>query len=244
MTLYHVARRDGTPVFLHPFVKSGSTLNITSTTELQGKYGAEPRVESLTLLRNDLYRRIESDVKAWINERRFIPRFLIASAVFLVAFLFMSLVIRDPIPIVDEFLIGGGLAVFAFIAVGRRFEQSRTAGDLRIMLRSKVDGVVFLEEPFVREIEDFLHHLEEKSSDYQQGVETHDIERARHLKATYPEDTARVITYLRILISQNPYKGLQKQMKRQRFFGKTATAVENGTVSPAVVLLLQTFQRM
>jgi hypothetical protein len=59
-------------------------------------------------------------VRAWINERRFIPRFLIASAVFLVVYLFMSLVIIDPIPVVDEVLIAGGVAIFSFVIAGRR----------------------------------------------------------------------------------------------------------------------------
>jgi hypothetical protein len=243
MTLYHFARRDGTPLFLHPFLKPGSTLEITSTTELQGKYGAEPRVESLTLLRNDLYRRIESDVRTWINERRFIPRFLISSAVFMLVFLFMSLVLRDPIPIVDEFLVSGGLAVFTYLVVGRRFEHSRTAGDVRVMLRSKVDGVVFTESPFVREVEELLHYLEERSEDLRSGPDDYAIERARNFKSDYPEDSARVITYLRILISRKPYRDLQKQMRRPRFSGKTMTAVENGTMTTAVVLLLQTLQR-
>lgn len=160
MNLYHLTRRDGTPLFVHPFVAPGSTLEIDSSTELHGKYGSEPRVESLTLLRNELYRRIDADVRTWIGEQRFIPRFLISAAAFLISFLFMSLVIRDPIPIVDELLISLAIATVVFIAVGKRFVQSEPAGKRRIMLRSKVDGIVFTESPFVREVETILHRME------------------------------------------------------------------------------------
>jgi hypothetical protein len=242
VTLYHLSRRDGTPLFLHPFRKSGTTLEISQSDELRGRYGTEPRIESLTALRNDLYRRIEQDVRVWINERRFIPRFLIASAVFLVIYLFMSLVIRDPIPVADEVLIAGGVAVFAFILVGRRFEQSHLAGDRRVTLRSKVDGVVFSEDPFVHRLEALLHSVELYPKDRIAGEDEELLVEARNLKAEYPDETARVIGQLRLLMTDPRYRNLEKQMKRSYLSGKTAEAVEHGTIVPAAVTMLHVLQ--
>ena len=160
ITIYHLSRRDGTALFLHPMMKPGSMLDLSSEVELVGKYGNEPRVESVTMLRNELYRRIEDDVRDWINERRFIPRFLIAAGVFLVIYLFLAVVIRDPLPVLDETLIGLAVAALAFVVTGRRFEQSKAASQRRVQLRSKVDGVVFSEDPFVVEVEALLQQLE------------------------------------------------------------------------------------
>lgn len=242
VTLYHLSRRDGTSLFLHPFRKAGSILEVGSSTELRGRYGSEPRVESLTLFRNELYRRIERDVRNWINERRFIPRFLIASAAFLVVYLFMSLIIRDPIPVVDEVLIAGGVAIFTFVIVGRYFEQSRLAGERRVTLRSKVDNAVFSEDPFVHELEKLLHTIELFPNDRIASEDEEVMEHARAVRSAYPDDTARVITHLRTLLQQPDYRELEKQMKRGRLTGKTAEAVEHGTLVPATVTLLYALQ--
>ncbi len=217
-------------------------MEIGQSDELRGRYGTEPRVESLTTLRNDLYRRIEQDVRAWINERRFIPRFLIASAVFLVVYLFMSLVIIDPIPVVDEVLIAGGVAIFSFVIAGRRFEQSHPAGDRRVTLRSKVDGVVFSEDPFVRRLEALLHSVELYPKDRIAGEDEELLAEARNLKSEYPDETARVIGQLRLLMAEPRYRNLEKQMKRSYLSGKTAEAVEHGTVVPAAVTMLHVLQ--
>jgi len=241
LTIYHLRRTDGTSFFLHPFRKPGSTLEIDRSTELVGRYGVEPRVESLTQLRNDLYRRIEDDVRGWINERRFIPRFLAASAVFLVVYLFLSLVIRDPLPVIDEVLIALGVSVFGFIVVGRRFEQSRTAGDRRITLRAKIDGVVFSQSPFVMRLERLFQRLEEVEPG---GVsDAEDIRsEADAIRNEFPDDTARIIADLRSLIALPPYRRLDAQLKKGRLVGKTAAEVEHGTLVPAAVLLLRVLQ--
>jgi hypothetical protein len=241
ITIYHLRRTDGTSFFLHPFKKAGSTFEIDRSTELVGLYGVEPRVESLTQLRNDLYRRIEDDVRAWINERRFIPRFLVASGAFLVVYLFLSLVIRDPVPVVDEVLIGLGVAIFTFVIVGRRFEQSRVAGDRRIALRAKIDGVVFSQSPFVMRLERLFQRLEEVDPD---GLPVPEDIRSEGdaIRKEFPDDTARIIADLRALIALPPYRRLDAQVKKGRLTGKTATEVEHGTLVPAAVLLLRVLQ--
>lgn len=242
VTLYHLSRRDGTSLFVHPFSKAGSILEIDSSTELRGRYGAEPRVESLTLFRNELYRRIEQDVRNWINERRFIPRFLLAAGAFVLIYLFLSLIIRDPIPLVDEFLIAGGVGIFVFIVVGRRFEQSKTAGDRRVTLRAKVDNAVFSEDPFVHDLETIFHDLEQLPKETIEVADERTIDKARALRETHPQDTARLISYLRTFLSNSDYRELEKQMKRGRLSGKIGEAVKHGSLVPATVMLFYLLQ--
>ena len=79
----HIFGKDGSSLFLHPFSEEDKTTDLLEHADIEGKYGQEPRVESLVLLRNELYRVIESQVKRWISEQRFIPRFLISAGVFL-----------------------------------------------------------------------------------------------------------------------------------------------------------------
>ena len=237
ITIFHVSRRDGTALFLHPFVKKGTMMDLANSVELIGRYGMEPRVESLTMLRNELYRRIESDVRDWINERRFVPRFLIAAGAFLVVYLFLAAVIRDPLPVLDETLVGLAAGAVTFVLVGRRFEQSKVASQRRVSLRTKVDAVVFSEEPGVHAVEELLHqleHLEPEEDDYSDSARA----AARSLWTEHRELSTEIVSHLRMLVGEKPYRELSKQMKRGRVSAQMRQQTTDGTVSAGAVHLL------
>ncbi len=242
ITIYHLGRRDGTALFVHPLTKPGSMLQQAEQTDLIGRYGREPRVESITMLRNELYRRIEQDVRDWSNERRFIPRFLIAAGLFLIAYLFMALVIRDPLPIIDEVLIGLGVGIFGFIIAGRRFEQSGAASQRRVALRAKVDGVVFSEDPFVHEVESILHEVEtlpETTGEFSEEL----ADKAIHLRHTYPSQTVELQEHLRQMIASPRYRSLAKQVRSGKIKPSMREKIDHGTVVPAAVQLFALLQR-
>ncbi len=131
--------------------------------ELKGRYGKEPRVEALTMFRNVLYRIIEEGVNDWIGEKRFLPKFLVASGVFLFGYLFFTFVVRDPLPILDEIAIAIAGSIGVFFLMGRRDKQSDPAMKKRIALRTKVDRIVFESSRFVRKMEEVLSESEEES---------------------------------------------------------------------------------
>ncbi|POR05300.1 hypothetical protein AU468_02090 [Alkalispirochaeta sphaeroplastigenens] len=240
VTLYHLALCDGTSLFLHPFVTRGALLQVTASTPVEGLFGAEPRVEALTHLRNELYRRIEEDVRDWINEKRFIPRFLIASGVFLVVFFFLALVVHTPIPLVDELLGSTAAGVVAFLAVGRHFERSRSASRRRLSLRAKIDGAVFQEHPFVQRLEQVLRRLERAEPTMDSVIGGED---SRFLWEEYPDHTARVVELLRLQITGKPYRALSRAMKQGELPGNLAQAVEEGILHPVMVLLYHEIRR-
>ena len=62
-----------------------------------------------------IYREADDVVSLWIQNRRYIPRLVISAVVFLFSYFFFTLVIRDPIPMIDEILIGLLLATLAWI---------------------------------------------------------------------------------------------------------------------------------
>jgi hypothetical protein len=163
--IFHVYRNDGTPLFLHPFGGKRRIVDILEGRSVDGLYGKEPRVESLTMFRNELYRIIERDVKEWISEVRFLPRFLMAAAVFVLAYLFLALVVRDPLPIIDEIAIALGGAIVTYFVVGRRYLRSGAAAKRRISLRTKVDNIVFHESELAEDFETLLAKTEEADAD-------------------------------------------------------------------------------
>ncbi len=242
ITIYHLSRRDGTALFVHPLTKRGSMLQHVEHTELIGRYGQEPRVESITMLRNELYRRIEHDVRDWSNERRFIPRFLIAAALFLVVYLFMALVIRDPLPIVDEILIGLAVGAFGFIVAGRKFEQSRAASQRRVALRAKVDAVIFSEDPFVHRAESLFRELEAIPPDSAE-VPPQLVEEAAELRRTYPEHTVELQEHLRTMMGVAPYRSLAKQIRTGKIRSTMREKIDHGTAVPAAIRLFHLLQK-
>ncbi len=163
--IFHVSRSNGTPLFLHPFDSETKLFKVMEKEHMDGLYGSEPRIESLTLFRNELYRMVEKEVRDWVADARFIPRFLMSAGAFLVTYLVLSFVVRDPIPILDEIAISTGAAILTYILLGRRDLRSEMALKKRISLRNRVDAIVFNESAFIKRIEEYLATAENAGPD-------------------------------------------------------------------------------
>jgi hypothetical protein len=161
--IFHLYRKDKDFVLLHPFNRPEKLINFLENNEIRGRYGVEPRVETLTYLKNELYRMVDTGVDNWISDLRFIPRFLLASAGFVAAFFFLSFVIIDPIPLVDE--VAGSIvaAIIIYIFLGRIDSKSDLAARRRISLKTKIDKIIFLESDFVKKLEQNLQEHESEA---------------------------------------------------------------------------------
>jgi hypothetical protein len=158
--IFHISREGARPAFLHSLKDGKEFVPLLENHVVRGRYGKEPRVESITLLRGDLYGLAENALRQWVSELRFIPRFLISAGVFLAVYFFASFVIRDPLPMIDELLIAGAASVITYILVGKRFLSSRAAEEKRNDLHTIIDGIAFTESPFVMKVEGLLAALD------------------------------------------------------------------------------------
>jgi hypothetical protein len=161
--IFHLYRKDGSSLLLHPLTPPQKVVETLEKAPLEGRYGREPRVEVLTGLRNELYRQVEIGVRHWLADQRFIPKFLIASGAFVAAYLFFSIVVRDPLPVIDEVALGVAAAVGSFMFLGRRDLASARAAKKRLDLRQVVDRIAFRESDFVKTVEEALHSAEGQS---------------------------------------------------------------------------------
>lgn len=210
--IFHLYRKDGTAVFLHPFRNTERFLTTLEKSTVLGHYGSEPRVESLTLFRNELYRLVETEVKRWVADARFIPRFVISAAVFLLSYLFLSFVVRDPLPILDEVAISLGVSIVGYILLGRRDLKSEAALKKRIALRSKIDTIAFTESEFVRRLETALTAGEEGTIDFLLEQVT---ERNSALLAEgHEEEAEQIVGYLEKMFTSSEFKRTEKQLRR------------------------------
>ena len=212
MHIFHLYRKDGTTVFLHPFRKVDRLYALLEKSEIKGHYGSEPRVESLTLFRNELYRLVEQEVKGWVTDSRFLPRFLISSAVFLVAFLFFSFVMLTPIPVLDELAISLGLSILTYIVLGKKDMKSEGALKRRIALRTKVDAIVFTENEFVKLVEAELIAREGQKAD-QLVRELIDSDRDL-IVADHEPEAEQMVEYLDATFHSHSFKKTEKRLKR------------------------------
>ncbi|RKX79911.1 MAG: hypothetical protein DRP57_13455 [Spirochaetes bacterium] len=208
--IFHVTRKDGSFLILHPFSTPEKFLYALEHSEIEGRYGSEPRVETLTMFRNELYRLVETAVKNWIFDQRFIPKFLISTGVFLVTYFFFSYVVRDPIPMVDETVLGLGAGILTYVMIGRKDMSSDRAMKKRVELRSKVDRIKFTESNFLKEVESLLYKNES-------GNFTDTIKQIVAPQYQYPglgfEKKDEVLSFLRLLESKFNFKHLKKEEK-------------------------------
>ncbi len=84
-----------------------------------------------------LYNAIDFSVDRWIQNKQYVPRLLLSALVFTAAYFVLSLAIRDPLPMVDELLISGGLAVFTWVSLAKRDTRSSVAQRRRNALKVK-----------------------------------------------------------------------------------------------------------
>ncbi|MBL8968611.1 MAG: hypothetical protein JNG85_16520, partial [Spirochaetaceae bacterium] len=148
------------PLVLHPFGE-GSTLyaeaeRSPSAPRLEGRFAPSRAPTSFAELRADLDAELEAGLRRHLLDKGFTLRVFASAAVFLVVFLFMSIVIRDPIPIVDE-VVGGALGAFALRTyLARRALSSPSALALAESLRRSLGEAYFVESSAVAVAEAWL----------------------------------------------------------------------------------------
>jgi hypothetical protein len=210
--IFHLYRKGGDSLFLHPFESKKQLIPTLEQATIVGHYGEEPRVESLTLFRNELYRMIETEVKNWVADAKFIPRFLMSSGIFLVTYMFLSFVVRDPLPMLDEIAISLALSVGAYVLLGRRDLQSEQALKKRIALRTKVDGIVFTESQFVHALEELLQAKEGESPEHllRSLAQVEDLT----VSEEDEEMAQQALEYLEAKFKEGDFKKTEKRIRR------------------------------
>ncbi len=152
--IFHIRRLGDRSLLLHPF---GKEVRLTDNQRpVVGVFGADPQMDVVNQFRELLYRQIDSEIRSWLTEMRFIPRFLVSALVFLLVYFILSLAIRDPIPMVVQLSGAAVAAVAFFLWLGRRDELSSRAVEKRAAVRATVDGISFTWSPVLEAFEDLI----------------------------------------------------------------------------------------
>ena len=156
ITCYTILRKGERNLYLSPYLQ-------TEKTSLWDPEEAVVLKSSgmLTKAQKDeasyaLYTAIDFSVDRWIQDKQYVPRLLVSALVFMVVYFFMSLVIRDPIPIVDELLISSGLTIFCWITLAKRDTRSSIAIKRRYELKASAGSPDFLQDEGLFALEIYL----------------------------------------------------------------------------------------
>ena len=74
-------------------------------------------------VRGSLYAEQIKSIRAFVQDRYYIPRLIICAVIFLVFYLFFSLVIRDPLPLIDEIILSAAAAFICYVLLSRTDEK-------------------------------------------------------------------------------------------------------------------------
>lgn len=135
------------PVLLHPF--SLGLVQEASSIAVVGRCPTGYRAQGADELRKELYRAAERGLRQRFNDRTFIARVAASTAAFVIVYLFCALVIRDPIPLLDELLFGAVAAAAVYIGMERRALASPRFTDALMDVRRTIDGLFFTESRVV-----------------------------------------------------------------------------------------------
>jgi len=220
ITIFHLYRKDGRALFLHPFDDPQVLLSLEQLEEVSGKYGQEPRIENLTLFRDDLYRSVDAAVRSWIQDRRFVPNLFMSAGVFLAVYFILSFGLRDPVPMVDELLIAvGATAGFYWYRI-RKDRLRPQAMNMKEQVKKVIDHIQFREDSFVREVEGLLHRFESISQE--RLLESMMVPEETSFDPGDLEDARQLLSYLEKRFSAKVYR------RQERLIDQYHTMPETG----------------
>lgn len=158
--IFLVRRRSGQTLILHPFRPGGAVFRDPEHVVLDGRYASEPVPGETETIRTTLHAELEKGLRRDVLDRGFYPRLLLSAAVFLLLYLFLSIVIRDPVPLVDELLVGGLGAFAAWFALERRALSSDAFARRSAALRRALDSSIFRPSRSAACLEEILQDAE------------------------------------------------------------------------------------
>lgn len=147
-TKYVFALGGDSPVILHPY-DDPETFVSAEPGSVVGRYGSGSAPRDADGLRKALYAAMERGARRYYLERGYYIRLAMTVAAFIAVYLFLSIVVRDPIPLIDELLLGSLSAAAVFFASERKALSSPRHLDAVLRLRREIDGAFFSESRVV-----------------------------------------------------------------------------------------------
>lgn len=162
----------------------------------------------------------EITVSHFLQDKHYIPRLLISALVFLLVYFFLSLVVRDPIPMVDELIVSALLSVLTFLGLSKRDIRLARESKLMYDMKKELSNATLIQELFIEKIEAYYYEISSKYSILEISdilSKTDEITSLDDVNFTLPEDFISIIkNYLhKTNKNLNYYLKLVKECKKR-----------------------------
>lgn len=145
--------QSGDTALLHPFYPGSPIYQQKIATpqakQLVGRYGLGFEALKTDTLRASLLDATEKSARKHFLDKAYYLRIALTSGTFIAVYLFFSIFVRDPVPVVDELLLGGLAAGFMYIFLERGTLKSAKFQDALSMARASLDASFFEESRVV-----------------------------------------------------------------------------------------------
>ncbi|MBU0937131.1 MAG: hypothetical protein KKI09_05385 [Spirochaetes bacterium] len=145
--------KGGKTAFLYPFDADPTVFNRLDTMQLEGRCGINPESDTALELRDSIYKQADRALRHFLTSKGYYLRLGIATGLFVGVFLFFSIVIRDPLPIIDEILLALLASLSYYLLAERRILTSSNGHAAFAGLRQRIDSAFFRESRIVSIIE-------------------------------------------------------------------------------------------
>ena len=115
--------------------------------------------ESRLFVESNLVHQASRAVSYYMQNKHYIPRLFISALVFLILYFFLSLVIRDPIPMVDEILISLGGTILTWVLLSKRDVHIALSSKLMLDISTAIHSLEVVEDDEVNHVEEYLYNL-------------------------------------------------------------------------------------
>jgi hypothetical protein len=151
--IFHLKDPKDRSIFYHSLENPRDLTLLGSKTSIRGFYGTEPDFEAFRLFKQSIHQNLREEIRQQSLSRTFIPRFLLSSLVFLIIFLFLSLAVRDPIPLIDEILIALAGASVVWVLKSRKIKRNNQEAEQELLIRDIIEKGFFTPREQLLELE-------------------------------------------------------------------------------------------
>ncbi len=243
---YGIQRKYGNLILLTPFLVQKEVIAWDDETiRIKLSSSADTAIKETVVYR--LYSEIDIAVDAWIQELKYIPRLINSALTFLVVYFFLSLVVRDPIPMVDEFFFSCAATFGVYMWTAAKNRKSELATKKRAELKNLVDVAEYEEDDTLVLYEELLTQFDEMAPLTLADKITGNDDVLPHVEL--PEDSRIIKDFLGIVLMQEERtkKILSKledehmsQEKRERLSARLLSLAKSRKIDLPLIALYRT----
>lgn len=151
-TNYVFVLNSSKPIVLHPF-DTAEIFKAAETGSIIGRYSSGESPRDADSIRTALYASMEKGTRRYYLNKGYYFRLALTTGTFILVYLFLSIFVRDPVPLIDELLLGSLAAAAVFFASERRALSSPRHLESVLRFRRAIDGAYFSESRIVDLVE-------------------------------------------------------------------------------------------